>query len=110
MLMSRILSPVQCKESQHIFAMKVLNKLEMAKRAEKACYREERDILLHGSKEWFTRLHYSFQDTENLYLVMDYYIGGDFLTLLSKYDDTLPEDMCRFYASQMILGNYYYLA
>lgn len=37
---------------------------------------------------------------------MDYYIGGDFLTLLSKYDDTLPEDMCRFYASQMILGIY----
>ena len=77
---------------------------------------------MHGSKEWFTKLHYAFQDTENLYLVMDYYIGGlwlyfrlgypdyiqfvlgDFLTLLSKYDDTLPEDMCRFYATQMILG------
>lgn len=27
-------SLVKCKESQHIFAMKVLNKLEMAKRAE----------------------------------------------------------------------------
>lgn len=95
---------VKCKETQNVFAMKVLNKLEMAKRAEKACYKEERDILLHGSKEWFTKLHYAFQDCDNLYLVMDYYIGGDFLTLLSKYDDTLPEDMCRFYAMQMILA------
>lgn len=32
------------------------------------------------------------------------FVLGDFLTLLSKYDDTLPEDMCRFYATQMILG------
>lgn len=34
----------------------------------------------------------------------DYYIGGDLLTLLSKYDDNLPEDMCRFYCAQIILG------
>lgn len=43
---------------------------------QKACFREERDILLHGSKDWFTRLHYAFQDSENLYLIMDYYLGG----------------------------------
>lgn len=35
---------------------------------------------------------------------MDYYIGGDLLTLLSKYDDNLPEEMCRFYTAQIILG------
>lgn len=56
--------------------MKTLNKQEMLKRAETACYREERDILLHGSQQWFTKLHYAFQDEVNLYLIMDYYIGG----------------------------------
>ena len=35
---------------------------------------------------------------------MDYYVGGDVLTLLSKYDDHLPEDMARFYACEMVLA------
>ena len=38
------------------------------------------------------------------YLVMDYYVGGDVLTLLSKYDDHLPEDMAKFYACEMVLA------
>jgi serine/threonine-protein kinase MRCK len=38
------------------------------------------------------------------YLVMDYYCGGDLLTLLSKFFDRLPEDMARFYIAEMILA------
>ena len=60
-----------------MYAMKVLNKMEMIKRAEKACYKEERDILVNNNtNDWFTKLYYAFQDSENLYLIMDYYIGG----------------------------------
>jgi serine/threonine-protein kinase MRCK len=33
---------------------------------------------------------------------MDYYAGGDLLTLISKYDEELPEDMCRFYTCQIV--------
>lgn len=51
--------------------------MEMIKRAEKACYKEERDILVNNNtNDWFTKLYYAFQDSENLYLIMDYYIGG----------------------------------
>lgn len=35
---------------------------------------------------------------------MDYYVGGDFLTLISKYEDGLPESICRFYCSEIILA------
>jgi len=35
---------------------------------------------------------------------MDYYSGGDLLTLISKYEDHLSEDMARFYAAEMILA------
>lgn len=35
---------------------------------------------------------------------MDYYCGGDLLTLLSKFFDRLPEDMARFYIAEMILA------
>lgn len=35
---------------------------------------------------------------------MDYYCGGDLLTLLSKFEDRLPEEMARFYIAEMILA------
>jgi len=38
------------------------------------------------------------------YFVMDYYCGGDLLTLLSKFEDHLPEDMARFYLAEVVLA------
>ncbi|XP_029394711.1 serine/threonine-protein kinase MRCK alpha isoform X14 [Mus pahari] len=84
--------------------MKILNKWEMLKRAETACFREERDVLVNGDSKWITTLHYAFQDDNNLYLVMDYYVGGDLLTLLSKFEDRLPEEMARFYLAEMVIA------
>ncbi|XP_057341567.1 serine/threonine-protein kinase Genghis Khan isoform X2 [Microplitis mediator] len=95
---------VKMRESDKVFAMKILNKWEMLKRAETACFREERDVLVYGDRRWITNLHYAFQDDNNLYLVMDYYCGGDLLTLLSKFEDRLPEDMARFYIAEMVLA------
>lgn len=46
--------------------MKTLNKWEMLKRADTACFREERDVLVFGDPHWLTKLHYAFQDGENL--------------------------------------------
>ncbi|CAL8316420.1 unnamed protein product [Merluccius merluccius] len=69
-----------------------------------ACFREERDVLVNGDSQWITTLHYAFQDDNNLYLVMDYYVGGDLLTLLSKFEDRLPEEMARFYLAEMVLA------
>uniref|UniRef100_A0A671PCA0 non-specific serine/threonine protein kinase n=1 Tax=Sinocyclocheilus anshuiensis TaxID=1608454 RepID=A0A671PCA0_9TELE len=71
---------------------------------ETACFREERDVLVNGDCQWITRLYYAFQDDNFLYLVMDYYVGGDLLTLLSKFEDRLPEDMARFYLAEMVLA------
>uniref|UniRef100_A0A5F8GAS8 Serine/threonine-protein kinase MRCK alpha n=1 Tax=Monodelphis domestica TaxID=13616 RepID=A0A5F8GAS8_MONDO len=71
---------------------------------ETACFREERDVLVNGDNKWITTLHYAFQDDNYLYLVMDYYVGGDLLTLLSKFEDRLPEDMARFYLAEMVIA------
>ncbi|KAM4861856.1 serine/threonine-protein kinase MRCK alpha isoform 5-T5 [Thomomys bottae] len=95
---------VKLKNADKVFAMKILNKWEMLKRAETACFREERDVLVNGDSQWITALHYAFQDDNNLYLVMDYYVGGDLLTLLSKFEDRLPEDMARFYLAEMVIA------
>lgn len=57
---------VRMLATQQIFAMKTLNKWEMLKRAETACFREERDVLVYGDRQWITNLHYAFQDDSNL--------------------------------------------
>ncbi|TMS12090.1 Serine/threonine-protein kinase MRCK alpha [Larimichthys crocea] len=95
---------VKVRNTDKVFAMKILNKWEMLKRAETACFREERDVLVNGDCQWITTLHYAFQDDNNLYLVMDYYVGGDLLTLLSKFEDRLPEEMAKFYLAEMVLA------
>ncbi|XP_062821525.1 serine/threonine-protein kinase MRCK gamma isoform X2 [Anolis carolinensis] len=95
---------VRMKETDKVYAMKILHKWEMLKRAETACFREERDVLVHGDQQWITTLHYAFQDEHYLYLVMDYYAGGDLLTLLSKFEDRLPEEMACFYLAEMVLA------
>ncbi|XP_041430943.1 serine/threonine-protein kinase MRCK beta-like isoform X5 [Xenopus laevis] len=95
---------VRLKNTERIYAMKILNKWEMLKRAETACFREERNVLVNGDCQWITTLYYAFQDENYLYLVMDYYVGGDLLTLLSKFEDRLPEDMARFYLAEMVLA------
>ena len=54
------------KHTDKVYAMKVLNKAEMLKKQKTACFREERDVLVFGDKNWITTLYYAFQDSENL--------------------------------------------
>ncbi|CAF4359365.1 unnamed protein product, partial [Rotaria sp. Silwood2] len=95
---------VKMKNTEEIFAMKIMNKSEMLKRSDAACFREERDVLVFGDPQWITKLYYAFHDNENLYLLMEYYCGGDLLTLLSKCDDEFSEDMTQFYIAEIILA------
>ncbi|KAF7658177.1 hypothetical protein LDENG_00016540, partial [Lucifuga dentata] len=90
--------------TQQVYALKIMNKWDMLRRGETACYQEEREVLLKGDRRWITELHYAFQDDNYLYLVMDYYAGGDLLTLLSKFGDRIPEDMAQFYLAEMVMA------
>lgn len=54
------------KNTKQILAMKILNKLEILKRVDTACFREERDVLVFGDSPWITKLYYAFQDRQNL--------------------------------------------
>uniref|UniRef100_A0A8C1Y317 non-specific serine/threonine protein kinase n=1 Tax=Cyprinus carpio TaxID=7962 RepID=A0A8C1Y317_CYPCA len=92
------------RNTQQVYALKIMNKWNILKRGETACYQEEREVLLKGDRRWITELHYAFQDDNHLYLVMDYYVGGDLLTLLSKFGDRIPEDMAQFYLAEMVMA------
>ncbi|XP_029956782.1 myotonin-protein kinase isoform X2 [Salarias fasciatus] len=92
------------RSTKQVYALKIMNKWDMLRRGETACYQEEREVLLRGDRRWITELHYAFQDDNYLYLVMDYYVGGDLLTLLSKFGDRIPEDMAQFYLAEMVMA------
>lgn len=57
---------VKLRHTERVYAMKILNKWVMLKRAEAACFHEERDVLVRGDRRWITDLHYAFQDENNL--------------------------------------------
>uniref|UniRef100_A0A7S3NCV0 non-specific serine/threonine protein kinase n=1 Tax=Euplotes harpa TaxID=151035 RepID=A0A7S3NCV0_9SPIT len=65
--------------------------------------RSERDILVKAKNPWIVGLKYSFQDDENLYLVMEYLPGGDLMNLLIK-KDILSEEESKFYTAEMVLA------
>ncbi|XP_041090690.1 myotonin-protein kinase isoform X3 [Polyodon spathula] len=92
------------RRTEQVYAMKVMNKWDMVKRGEIARFQEEREVMVRGDRRWITELHYAFQDDNNLYLVMDYYVGGDLLTLLSKFGDQIPEEMSQFYLAEMVMA------
>jgi protein-serine/threonine kinase len=86
-----------------IFAMKVIRKSEMLRKCQEGHLRAERDCLVAAERSrWVVQLIESFQDVENLYLVMEYMVGGDFLSVLLRYD-ILPEEAAKFYIAEMIL-------
>ncbi|KAJ5189204.1 hypothetical protein N7472_008218 [Penicillium cf. griseofulvum] len=90
-------------EKKEVYAMKVIKKAEMIRNSQEGHIRAERDFLVASeSSRWVVPLIASFQDAKNLYLVMDYMVGGDFLGLLIR-KDTLREDWARFYVAEMIL-------
>lgn len=91
-------------KAKEVYAMKVIRKSEMLRNCQEGHLRAERDILVasEGSR-WIVPLIASFQDNTNLYLVMEYMIGGDFLGMLLR-EDMLDEWVARWYMAEMILG------
>ncbi|XDG07158.1 hypothetical protein ABKA04_006773 [Annulohypoxylon sp. FPYF3050] len=90
-------------QDKQVYAMKVIRKSAMLRTSQEAHLRAERDFLVasEGSK-WIVPLVTSFQDCANLYLVMDYMPGGDFLGLLIR-ENILNEPVAKFYIAEMIL-------
>lgn len=91
------------KKSKQIFAMKVIRKSDMLRNSQEGHLRAERDFLVASeNSRWVVPLIASFQDNNNLYLVMEYMMGGDFLGLLLR-EDILDENVAKWYLAEMIL-------
>ncbi|KAH7439853.1 hypothetical protein KP509_04G079200 [Ceratopteris richardii] len=91
------------KATGEIYAMKKLKKSEMLNRGQVEHVRAERNLLAEVDSKCIVKLYYSFQDSEYLYLIMEYLPGGDMMTLLMR-KETLSEDVARFYIAETILA------
>ncbi|KAJ7683241.1 kinase-like domain-containing protein [Mycena rosella] len=105
-----VVSLVKEQSTGQLYAMKQLRKTDMLRKGQEGHVRAERDILKSaslvnsaGGAEWIVRLYYSFQDRDNLYLVLEYMGGGDLLNLLIERD-VFDEGFTRFYVAEMILA------
>eukprot|EP00252_Welwitschia_mirabilis_P004484 TRINITY_DN14816_c0_g1_i1.p1 TRINITY_DN14816_c0_g1~~TRINITY_DN14816_c0_g1_i1.p1 ORF type:complete len:545 (+),score=115.30 TRINITY_DN14816_c0_g1_i1:451-2085(+) len=91
------------KSTGQIYAMKKLKKSEMLSRGQVEHVRSERNLLAEVDSRCIVKLFYSFQDSEYLYLIMEYLPGGDIMTLLMR-EDILSEDVARFYIAESVLA------
>ncbi|TVU30396.1 hypothetical protein EJB05_22015 [Eragrostis curvula] len=91
------------KATGNVYAMKKLKKSEMLRRGQVEHVRAERNLLAEVDHHCIVKLYCSFQDSEYLYLIMEYLPGGDMMTLLMR-KDTLTEDEARFYVGETVLA------
>jgi serine/threonine kinase 38 len=89
------------KNTGEVLAMKKMVKSEMIFKNQVMHVRAERNVLAIADNSYIVELKYSFQDENNLYLVMEYLPGGDLMNILMK-KDILPESEARFYIAETI--------
>lgn len=88
---------------QQIYAIKVMDKHVMVRKNMAQQVIAERDALAVSKSPFVVKLFYSLQSKENIYLIMEYMIGGDLKSLLHNvfYFD---EKMAIFYFSEVALA------
>jgi serine/threonine-protein kinase LATS1/2 len=96
-----VVSLVRKVDTNKLYAMKTLRKADVLRRNQVAHVKAERDILAEADNEWVVKLFFSFQDSENLYFVMEYIPGGDMMSLLIKLG-TFPEHLTLFYVAELV--------
>ncbi|GAA5893781.1 serine/threonine-protein kinase [Sporobolomyces salmoneus] len=94
---------VREKQSQTLYAMKVLSKKEMIKRNKIKRALAEEEILAGSNHPFIVTLYHSFQSDDYLYLCMEYCMGGEFFRALqTRPGKCLPEEDAKFYAAEVV--------
>lgn len=93
---------VKQKETERLYAMKVLSKREMIKRHKIKRALAEQEILTTSNHPFIVTLYHSFQSQDYLYFVMEYCMGGEFFRALQlRPGRCLSEEGAKFYAAEV---------
>jgi len=90
------------KHDGRVYAVKVVDKYFVNKHKQTHRIVLERNILDRLNDEGIVRLHFTFQDENNLYFVMEYLSGGELFEQI-RQRKRLDEASCRFFAAEVVL-------
>ncbi|CAD0110160.1 unnamed protein product, partial [Aureobasidium uvarum] len=94
---------VQSKHNQRFYAVKVLKKQQVVKMKQVEHTNDERRMLQKVKHPFLITLWGTFQDSKNLYMVMDFIEGGELFSLLRK-SQRFPNPVAKFYAAEVTLA------
>nr|CAG8530204.1 11470_t:CDS:2 [Entrophospora candida] len=94
---------VQSKYNNKFYAMKALKKSEVVRLKQVEHTNNEKHILEQVKHPFLINLWGTFQDSANLYMVMDYIVGGELFSILRK-SQRFPDHVAKFYAAEVILA------
>jgi serum/glucocorticoid-regulated kinase 2 len=86
-----------------IYAMKVLKKKTLVKRKQVVHTQTERKVLAAIDNPFIVSLRYAFQSEAKLYMILDFFNGGELFFHLKK-DGRFSEKRSRFYAGEICVA------
>ncbi|KNC84722.1 hypothetical protein SARC_03063 [Sphaeroforma arctica JP610] len=91
------------RTTRDLYAIKMLRKDDMVRKNMVDNVLAEKKALALADNPYIVKLYYSFQSKDNLYMVMEYLIGGDVSNLLQSFG-VFEEDMAAFYIAEVALA------
>ncbi len=85
------------------FALKIMKKSEVVRLRQVEHIKNEKDILSVISHPFIVVMYAAFQDERNLYMLLEYIIGGEVFTHLRKAGK-FSNEHTRFYAAQIVMA------
>ncbi|KAF8756642.1 Extension Ser/Thr-type protein kinase [Rhizoctonia solani] len=85
------------------YAIKVLNKAKVVQQKQVEHTNSERSVLTLVRHPFIVNLWGTFQDVNNLFMVMDFVPGGELFTLLRK-SRRFPSPVAKFYTAEVVLA------
>lgn len=85
------------------YAIKVLKKAQVIKMKQVEHTNDERKMLKLIEHPFIIRMWGTFQDSKNLFMVMDYIEGGELFSLLRK-SKRFPSPVAKFYSAEVVLA------
>ena len=91
------------KHSKKYYALKEMSKLKILDKKSEKSINSEREFLSKLNNPFIVNMHYAFQDSDNLYLVMDLMSGGDLRYHISLHK-IFSEEQTRFFICGIIIA------
>lgn len=91
------------KDTQKLYAVKVLKKKHVLKRKQLRHAKTERSVLGYLDHPFVVKLHYAFQTRDKLHFVLDFLPGGELFFHLGR-SGRFKEDLGRFYTAEIALA------